>query len=101
MKYLRFALYALGVATFLLAGAIAYFVLTFDARDYVPSVVALVKEKTGRTLAVEGKIGFGLWPYLSLNLGGVSLTERDSVERFASAERVRISVELRPLLSHE
>ena len=79
--------------------ALAWFVLTFEPRDYAAKLIELVREKTGRTLAINGDIDVTIWPALGVELDDVTLSERDSPAPFARAGTLRIGLELQPLLS--
>jgi len=100
-KLLKPALYALAAVALITGASIAYFVATFDPRDYHDRIVSLVREHTGRTLDIKGDIGLSFWPDLAVRLGPMSLSERDSAERFAHVEAARVRLELRPLFSRE
>jgi AsmA protein len=100
-RILKYALVALGVLALVAAAAIAYLAATFDPRDYHDRIVALVGEKTGRTLEIKGEIGLSFWPDVAVRLGQVALSERNSEERFIDIESARITLELFPLLDRE
>jgi uncharacterized protein involved in outer membrane biogenesis len=57
MKILKYALYTVVGLIVLVLLAVAVVVATFDPNKYKGELARVVKEKTGRTLAVEGKIG--------------------------------------------
>lgn len=99
MKALRYSLIGLAAVLLLLVAVAAYFAATFDPNAYKPQIVALVKEKTGRTLTLEGDIGLSLWPSLGAKVGRMSLTEPNSDKRFAAMESAQVSLKLLPLLS--
>src|SRR5512145_3185325 len=99
MKYLRYALYAVGALVLLLIVAIGILVATFDPNDYKPRIVQLVKEKTGRTLSIAGDIDLKVFPKLGVQLGKLSLSERDGSGEFAHLEAAEVYVALLPLLS--
>jgi AsmA protein len=100
-KLLKYASLTLGVLILAIGGGIAYFVATFDARDYQDYVVRAVKEKTGRTLRIDGEISLSLWPDLGVRLGDVSLSERTGNEPFVTIEKARVRLALVPLFSRE
>lgn len=99
MKFLKYALIAAGALAVAASLVVAYLVLTFDVRDYEPRLVALVKEKTGRTLTVRGQTRLSFWPDLGVTLGPVALSERDSDAVFAEVGNARLVAKLRPLLA--
>jgi len=100
MKYLRYALYAIGALVLLLIVAIGILVATFDPNDYKPRIVQLVKDKTGRTLSIAGDIDLKVFPKLGVQLGKLSLSERDGGGEFAHLEAAEVYVALLPLLSN-
>jgi AsmA protein len=83
----------------LLVAAIGVLVATFDPNDYKPRIVQLVKDKTGRTLSVAGDIGLKVFPKLGVQLGKLSLSERDGGGEFAHLEAAQVYVALLPLLA--
>lgn len=101
MKILRYALYGCGALALLVAGAVSYWVATFDARDYHERIVQFVEQHTGRTLEIQGEVALTFWPAASVRLGALTLSERGGAERFASVESARLKLKLRPLLERE
>jgi AsmA protein len=99
MKYLRYALYVLGTLVLLAIVAIGILVATFDPNDHKARVVQLVKDKTGRTLSIGGDIELKVFPKLGVQLGALSLSERDGGGEFAHLEAAQVYVALLPLLS--
>lgn len=97
-RWIKYTLYILVALLVLVIGLLALFALTFDPNAYKPQIVALVQEKTQRTLALEGDIGLAFFPKLGIDLGKVSLSEQNSTEEFASVERLRLYLAILPLL---
>jgi AsmA protein len=81
-----------------LAG-LAVFLLTFDPNAYKDRLQAWVEQRYHRTLTIDGDIEATLFPRLGLTLQGVTLSEPDSTETFASMDSARMSVAVWPLLS--
>ena len=100
-KLLKYVTLTLAVLVLTLGGAIAYFVLTFDPREYRDYIVRVVKEKTGRTLRIDGEMSLSLRPDLGVRLGQLSLSERIGDEPFLTVENARVRLSLVPLLSRE
>jgi AsmA protein len=101
MKILKYALLA-AAGLVIVAGAIlAYIAATFDPNQYKPTIVQAVKERTQRTLRLEGDIGLSFWPSIGAKIGKVSLSERGSEREFAAVEELRVSLKLLPLLSRQ
>jgi AsmA protein len=101
MKIIRYALYALGALVALVVIVVVALVATFDPNEYKGELARVVKEKTGRTLAVEGKIGLSLFPSLGVAVGKTTLSERNSDKAFAKIDEVKVSLALLPLLSKQ
>lgn len=101
MKILKYALYTLAGLVALVVIAIAVLVATFDPNKYKGELARVVKEKTGRTLAVEGQIGLSLFPSIGVAVGKASLSERNSDKNFARIDEVKVSLALIPLLSKQ
>ncbi len=99
MKILKYTLFTFS-GLILLAGAVlAYIAATFDPNQYKPQIVQAVKDKTQRTLKLEGNIGLSFWPNIGAKIGKASLSERASNKEFAALEELRVSLQLLPLLS--
>ena len=61
---------------------------TFDPNAYKPQIVQMVKEKTGRTLAIQGDIGLeDLSQDRRRCVGKTTVSERDSDKEFAGVGR--------------
>ena len=79
----------------------AYVAATFDPNQYKAQIVQAVKEKTKRTLKLDGDIKLSLFPSIVAVLGKASLSEFRSDQEFAGVEDFRVSLKLMPLLSKE
>lgn len=81
------------------AGA-AILVATVDPNDHKESIVAAVKDATGRDLKLEGDIGFSFFPKLGVKLGQAEFSNAKGFgdEPFASVDKVGVSVDLLSLL---
>ncbi|HTQ75754.1 MAG TPA: AsmA family protein [Burkholderiales bacterium] len=101
MKILKYLLYAVVAVAVLIVIAVAAVVATFDPNKYKGELAKVVKEKTGRTLTVEGKIGLSLFPSLGVDVGKTSLSERGSDKTFAKIDEVKVSLAVMPLLSRQ
>jgi AsmA protein len=101
MKVLKILLLAAGGIVMLIVLVIGIVAATFDPNKYKPEIVAAVKDKTGRTLAIEGNLGLSFFPSIGIALGKASLSEPNSSRIFARVEQAKISVALWPLLSKQ
>jgi AsmA protein len=97
-KPLKYGLLGLGGLVVIALAAAAVFALTFDPNRYKGQIEAVVKEKTGRTLKLAGKLELAFWPSLGAKVAGVSLSERGSEREFVSLESAHASVAVLPLL---
>lgn len=79
---------------------LAIFLLTFDPNAYKYKLEELVQERYHRTLTIDGEIELSLFPRIGLSVQGVSLSEANSTENFASIESTRLAVAVWPLLSN-
>src|SRR6266849_3330550 len=99
MKILKTLLLAAGGIVVLIALVIAIVAATFDPNKYKPEIAAAVKDKTGRTLAIEGNLGLSFFPSIGIAVGKTSLSEPNSGRIFARLEQAKVSLALWPLLS--
>ena len=74
---------------------------TFDPNQYKPQIVQEVKDRTGRTLKLDGDIKLSLFPSIGATLGKASLSERASDKEFAGVGNFRVALKLMPLLSKQ
>jgi AsmA protein len=100
MKAWKYVVYAVAGVLVLLIVAVGIFVATFDPNTYRPQIVAFVKEKTGRTLAI-GDIGLKLFPKIGAQVRQVALSEREGSGEFAGVEEAQVYLSLLPLIRRE
>ena len=79
---------------------LAIFLLTFDPNAYKYKLEELVQQRYHRTLTIDGEIELSLFPRIGLSVQGVSLSEPNSSETFASIDSTRLAVAVWPLLSN-
>ncbi|MBO9332066.1 AsmA family protein [Achromobacter xylosoxidans] len=79
---------------------LAIFLLTFDPNAYKYKLEELVQQRYQRTLTIDGEIELSLFPRIGLSVQGVSLSEPNSSEIFASIDSTRLAVAVWPLLSN-
>lgn len=100
-KILKFVVLPLAGIVAVLIAIGAYVAATFDPNQYKAQIVQAVKEKTKRTLKLDGDIKLSLFPSIGAVLGKASLSEFGNEQEFAGVEDFRVSLKLLPLLSKE
>jgi len=101
LKVLKTLLLVAAGIVALIVGVIAIVAATFDPNKYKPEIVAAVKDKTGRTLAIEGNLSLSFFPSIGISVGKASLSEANGGRTFARVEQAKISLALLPLLSRQ
>jgi AsmA protein len=90
-----------GVIVLLIVSAAILLPLVIDPNDQKPTIVAQVKERTGRDLRIDGDIELSVFPWIAVELGRIELGNAVGFDNsvFASTDRISIRVKLLPLLS--
>ncbi len=101
MKALKIIAATIGILIVVVVAGVAIIAANFDPDKYKPEIAALVKEKTGRTLTIDGPLGLSVFPKLGVSAGKVQLSEVGSTKTFASLTEARVSLALLPLLSRQ
>lgn len=92
-----------GVLLLVIGLASAYLALVFDANDYRDHLSAEVERQTGRELRIDGEIGLSVFPWLGVELEGVSLGDAAGFgdEPFVRVGRAQVRAQFIPLLRGE
>lgn len=90
---------AIAAATAAIAIAIVAFVASFDANRYKPELIEAVRDRTGRTLSIDGDLSLALLPRLGLSIGPAGLSGPGGRGEFAQFDAAQVGVALWPLLS--
>src|SRR6266849_5550690 len=101
MKVLKFVLLSLGGVLALAVLAVVLAIAVFDPNKYKSELSRVVKEKTGRTLAIEGNIRLSFFPSIGVAVGKTSVSEPNSSRIFAHIDEAKIWLALLPLLSKQ
>ncbi len=74
--------------------------LVFDPNEYKGKISEAVKEKTGRELRIEGKLGWSFFPWIGIETGRMEFANAPGFgkEPFARIDGAGAKVELLPLL---
>lgn len=103
LKSLKILAWLTGIALLVIVAAAIALPLFVDPDDFKPQIAQLVKEKTGRTLDIQGNIKLSVFPWLGVKLGTTALSNAPGfgAEPFLRAESAELRVKLLPLLSKE
>lgn len=101
MKVAKVLLIAAAALLVLVLGAAVFIAATFDPNQYKPEISAQIKEKTGRTLSIEGRLGLSFFPSVGVAAGKTTLSEPNSTKAFAKFDQARLAVALLPLVRGE
>lgn len=100
-KLVKFVVLPLAALIAIVVAIGAYVAATFDPNQYKGQIVQAVKDKTKRTLKLEGDIKLSLFPNIGAAVAKASLSEYASEQTFASFDELRLSLKLMPLLRKE
>ncbi|MEM7304315.1 MAG: AsmA family protein [Pseudomonadota bacterium] len=100
MKLIKYLIIAIVVLVLVLVAGAGILVATVDPNDYKDEIVKQVKDATGRTLTLDGDIGFTFFPKLGVSLGEAQLSNAAGFgdQPFAQVKEVGVSVDLLSLL---
>lgn len=100
MKLLKLIAWLLLILVGLVVASAAALLLFLHPNDYKDEIAALVKEKTGRALSIEGDIQVSVFPWLGITLGRMDLGNAEGFgpEPFARVGSAEVKVKLLPLL---
>jgi len=101
LKTLKTFLLVAGGLVALVVLVIAIVAATFDPNKHKPEIAAAVKDRTGRTLAIEGNLALTFFPSIGIAVGKTSLSEPDGRGIFARFDDARMSLALLPLFSRQ
>jgi len=101
MKIFKTLLLAAVGIVVLIVLVIAIVAATFDPNKYKPEIAAAVKDKTGRTLAIEGNFALTFFPSIGIAVGKTSLSEPAGSGIFARFDGAKVSLALLPLFSRQ
>ncbi len=89
----------IGLILLLIVAAVAL-PLLIDPNDFRDEIATLVEKQTGRKLAIEGEIGFSVFPWLGIELGKMELSNAPGFGNrpFAGIEQADLKIKLLPLL---
>jgi len=103
MKFLIKLILGLGLLGVIAIGAVAITLVYLDPNDYKDTIANKVKEETGRDLRIDGNIGLTFYPWLGLDIEGVSLSNANGFGKapFLETKTIKARAKLLPLLRKE
>ncbi len=77
--------------------------MVIDPNDYREQIQTVVKEKTGRDLAINGDLSLSVFPWIGIGINDVSLSNAVGfkAEPFAKIQEATVKIKLLPLLSQQ
>lgn len=99
MRVIKILAIVVGLIVIVVVGGVAIVAKTFDPNAYKPELAAMVKEKTGRTLTIDGPLSLNVFPSLGVAMGKVALSEPGNAKVFGTLAEARVSLAVMPLLS--
>jgi AsmA protein len=102
-KLLKIILSLAGLLVVLIVVAAIVLPFIVDPNDYKAEIVTAVKDKTGRTLEIEGDISLSVFPWLGLDIGTTRFGNAAGFSDpwMASMDAVQVRVKLLPLLKNQ
>jgi len=93
-------LIAVAVVIVLMLGIAGAVLMLFDPNDYREEIAAVVEDRTGREFSIDGDLGLRVLPCCAVSIDKTRLGNPAGFDDpdFASAESVRLGLELIPLL---
>ncbi|MFT6217448.1 MAG: AsmA protein [Cycloclasticus pugetii] len=93
----------LGGLVFLLVVTIIVAPMLIDPNAYREEIQAVVKDKTGRDLSINGDLNLSIFPWVGVGINEVSLSNATgfNAEYFAEIQEANVKVKLLPLLSKQ
>jgi AsmA protein len=98
MKTAKYLLIGFAVLVVLAIAGAAIFAMTFDPNRYRGEIERVAKERTGRTLKLQGPLELAFFPSLGARVSKVTFSEHGSDQEFLSLDSAHASVEVMPLI---
>lgn len=92
-----------GGLVLLLIAVIIIAPMVIDPNDYREEIQAVVKDRTGRDLSINGDLSLSVFPWVGIGINDVSLSNAAGfkAEHFAQIKEANVKVRLLPLLSQQ
>lgn len=102
-RFIKIVLALLGILIVLVIVAVVVAVLVIDPNQYKGQISTAVRNATGRELTIQGDLHLSVFPWLGVETGAMSLSNRPGfgAEPFASIDAAAVHVRLLPLLRRD
>ena len=103
-NFIKYTLAGVVILGFLVCVAIFGLVMYFDPNDHKDTIIAQVKEKTGRELSLGGDIKLSYYPWLGIEINQVTLSNTGkefSSLPFLHADLIALHLKTLPLLKQQ
>ncbi|TAN69348.1 MAG: AsmA family protein [Methylobacter sp.] len=102
-KPFKIILSTIAAMVLLLVAAACILPFVIDPNDFKAEIAAVVKDKTGRELVVDGDLKLSVFPWIGISTGKIALGNVPGFQDrpFASIEESNVKVLLLPLLSRK
>jgi AsmA protein len=102
-KLLKFLAWLVGFLVLFTLAAIVLLPMFVDPNQHKERIITEVKKATGRDLTISGDIGLSVFPWLALELNGLSLSNAPGFDgsKFAAVEHAQVRVNLIPLITKQ
>lgn len=102
-KLTQYLLAGFSVLLFALVIAVCLVPVLIDPNDYKSDIASLIKDKTGRDVALEGDITVSVFPWIGIKTGKMVVSNSPGFQKipFITVAKSDIKVKLLPLLSQK
>ena len=100
-KILKMTFFVFSAFLILIGIAVIIIPMLIDPNDYKADIQNAVHKSTGRKLTIEGDLSVSVFPWLGVEMGKISLSNRMGFDdhAFAQIEKADVKVKLLPLFS--
>lgn len=102
-KTLKIILYIASMSVVIILVTVLSLPFIVNPNNFKPQIETLVKEKTGRTLTIDGDLKLSIFPWLGISTGKISLSNPQGFDTpyFAQIQQSEINVKLIPLFTKQ
>ncbi len=102
-KILKMTFFVFSAFLVLIGIAVVIIPILFDPNDYKVDIQSAVHKSSGRDLSIDGELSVSVFPWLGIETGKVSLSNRVGFDDhpFAQIEKANVRIKLLPLFSQQ